>query len=131
MKTAKAILLNGYENEEIHLPINTKEHTEAIMKILDTDLPNLRYLSFGYNYLVAWQSKREERTSLELGMRAGYTFPQFIDSKVVIFRLGSKIEKDEFGESEEVSWLIDVDMNDIEEHFNTSPDNMFWTLIKS
>lgn len=129
MKTAKAILLNKNKNEIIELPIVSEDeeegYTEALLKILDTDLENLKYLSFGYKYLIAWQTGRSERTSLELGVRAGFSQPYFVDSKVVIFRFDSEIRDDE-----EVSWLIDVDMDEIEKHFNTSPDNMFWTLIK-
>lgn len=136
MKTAKAILLNGYENEIIEMPVNPNEiegkegHNQAMLRILDTNLRDFELLSFGYKYLIAWQTGREERTSLELGIRAGFPYPQFLRSKVIIFRLESKIEYTESGEPEEVSKLIDVDMKEIEEHFNTSSDNMFWTLIK-
>ena len=120
---AKAVFLNGHlDNMKfIELDENEREATKTILDILEIENKNLQIFTFGYKYIMMWQNAREEKTSAEITVSAGVSYPYFIDSKVVIYKFESEVV-----DFEEISTLVDVDMGELKKHFNM--ENAFWAL---
>lgn len=122
---AKAVLLNGYKDnmQFIELPENQYKATDEILRVLNVKFEDLEMFNFGYKYIITWQNVREEATSAELTVRVGFAVPYFIRSKAVISKFVTEIV-----DGEEISTFVDVDMEELEKHFNMN--NAFWALRK-
>lgn len=129
---AKVLILNGKEIETVEIKSNIKEGLKDVLKILNTDsFVNDKgdcYLSFGNGYLAVWQNERKEKTSMELTVQAGFSYPVFIDSKVVIIKEKQSYDYTNDGEIIDNSKNVDIDMEELKQHFNTK--NSFWALTK-
>ena len=116
MNKIKAILLEGGKSKEIMLSKDSKQNVKETRDILGIGhMPE--YLSFGDVYIMLWQEDFEEEISMQLTCTAGFSYPIFIRSKVVILH-----EDSLNGE------LIDVDMEELKTYFKTNGD--IWALMK-
>lgn len=110
----KIILLEGNKNTVIE--IDSENVMKEVQRILGVS--NLQgYHTFGRGYTALWQEERIEKTSMEITVYAGASWPIFIDSKVII------TNEDAEGN------YIDVDIKKLKKHFRTS--NAFWALVKN
>jgi hypothetical protein len=109
--TMKSVLLNGNQHELVEL----NNFTEALNLLGISELQG--YHSFGKGYTALWQEERREKTSMEITVYAGASYPIFIDSKVIIINEGEEGD------------LLDVDLNDLKKHFNMSKS--FWALMRN
>lgn len=108
------ILLNGDKLETIK--IDNENGMDKILKLLNIK-EFYGYHTFGDGYTAFWQEERKEKTSMEITVMAGASYPIFIDSKVIITK-----------EDEEGNYL-DINFRELKDHFNM--DHTFWALIKN
>lgn len=97
--------------------VEQRKVSQRIYEILGIDRLQ-GYHTFGEGYMMWWQDKRKENTSMEITTYAGASFPIFIDSKVVI--------------TNEDTWsgkYIDVDIKNVKKYFNTK--GSFWALMRN
>jgi hypothetical protein len=112
---SKCVLLNGRQCDIIDYDF---KETDIKKYFGVDDFDYIGYHSFGNGYTTWWQTKTNEKTSMEITMYAGASYPIFIDSKVLI-------TKEDYEEEKQ----IDIKLTELKKHFNT--ENAFWALMKN